>query len=91
MKRYDLEWTGTAYSQIREMLEDPDGDWVLWEDHKTKVDKLVAALKKGRDIMECSYCCDYDQIEKGQHCTCGAVDWRHEIDALLAEEDASCE
>ena len=32
IKRYDLEWVGLPYVQSQEMVEDKDGDWVLWED-----------------------------------------------------------
>ena len=32
MKRYDLEYCGSGYSEHREMVENPEGDWVRWDD-----------------------------------------------------------
>lgn len=41
IKRYDLEYTKThAFSEYREMVEDPDGEWIRYED----VAELVEAL-----------------------------------------------
>ena len=49
MRRFDLEWTGSSYMQIREMEEHELGDWVRWED-------VEAELKKVNDACEPKRC-----------------------------------
>ena len=44
-KRYDLEWTGTAYQQYREMTEDSLGQYVLYEEYE-KLQARVAELEE---------------------------------------------
>jgi hypothetical protein len=37
VRRYELKCVGQAYLQSREMREDPDGDWVRYEDHSSEL------------------------------------------------------
>lgn len=42
-ERYDLEYTGSAYSEHRDMVRQPDGDWVRWEDVAARLAEAEAA------------------------------------------------
>lgn len=44
MKRYNLEETGQPFESDRQMEENPNGEWVRWDDVKKEIDE---AYKKG--------------------------------------------
>ena len=43
MKRYNLEETGQPYESDRQMVEDPDGEYIKWEDIK-EIDQILLDL-----------------------------------------------
>lgn len=54
VKRYDLEYTGHAYSEHRDMVECEFGDWVEYEDYQsleTEVEQIQKLKERDYQLL----------------------------------------
>lgn len=61
MKRYDLEY-GTGYTEHRDMIERPEGEWVRFEDAQAATDAAVKAAfaEAAKTAQDCGLADDID-------------------------------
>ena len=57
MKRYGLEFTGTAIDDTQDMIEREDGDWVTYIDAMVRIAELTAERDEARDLVKKAKCC----------------------------------